>query len=83
VRITIANPSYSIPWALGLLRSGRMWQMVWSNLMRQNATLSHLQPLKELLGHWQATVIKGNAGEVGALAKSTEVGDGASTHPNT
>lgn len=27
----------------------------------------------ELLSHWQPTVIKGNAGEIGALAESTEV----------
>jgi hypothetical protein len=27
----------------------------------------------ELLSHWQPTVIKGNAAEIGALAKSTEV----------
>lgn len=29
--------------------------------------------LAELLAHWQPTVIKGNAGEIGAMAESTEV----------
>jgi thiamine-phosphate diphosphorylase/hydroxyethylthiazole kinase len=27
----------------------------------------------ELLSHWQPTVIKGNAAEIGAMAESTEV----------
>lgn len=29
--------------------------------------------MTELLAHWQPTVIKGNAAEIGALAKSAEV----------
>lgn len=32
-----------------------------------------LMNLTELLAHWQPTVIKGNAAEIGALAQSTEV----------
>lgn len=31
------------------------------------------QPREELLNTWQPTVIKGNAGEIGFLAGSTEV----------
>jgi len=29
--------------------------------------------MTELLSHWQPTVIKGNAAEIGAMAESTEV----------
>jgi hydroxyethylthiazole kinase-like sugar kinase family protein len=29
--------------------------------------------IAELLSHWQPTVIKGNAAEIGAMAESTEV----------
>lgn len=34
---------------------------------------SYSIPAAELLSHWQPTVIKGNAAEIGALAESTEV----------
>ena len=34
----------------------------------------------ELLAHWQPTVIKGNAAEIGALAESTEVSH-STRHP--
>lgn len=34
---------------------------------------SHHMPFKELLNTWQATVIKGNPGEIGSLAGLDEV----------
>ncbi|KAK4686500.1 thiamine-phosphate diphosphorylase / hydroxyethylthiazole kinase, partial [Tremellales sp. Uapishka_1] len=37
------------------------------------ATAFRRETAKELLAHWQPSVIKGNAGEIGAMAESTEV----------
>ncbi|WVR07680.1 hydroxyethylthiazole kinase [Kwoniella sp. DSM 27419] len=37
------------------------------------ATSYRRETSEELLAHWQPTIIKGNAGEIGAMAKSTEV----------
>ncbi|WWD19599.1 hydroxyethylthiazole kinase [Kwoniella shandongensis] len=37
------------------------------------ATSYRRETAVDLLAHWQPTIIKGNAGEIGAMAKSTEV----------
>ena len=38
-----------------------------------STTMSEVLMIIELLSHWQPTVIKGNAAEIGAMAESTEV----------
>ncbi|KAF8585995.1 TMP-TENI-domain-containing protein [Ramaria rubella] len=67
---TIANKE-------GMLSAGR-----WANINRKpvvfdpvavSATNHRRMATRELLNDWQPSVIKGNAGEIGALAETTEV----------